>query len=144
QLPVSLSGGTFNLGGGSQIVTYEDETRDTTTGSITAGSKTLTVADEGVVVEGQRIRIAGAGPSGAALTTMATAVSETTVTLRDAAGTTVSGADTHTYSTVNYVQHGLGFGFLQYGIKYPGGSLSRYTVDEFLGVSSFGMRARGA
>lgn len=141
QLPATLRGGSFNLGGGSQIVYYDGDTRASTTGSAALNSSTLTVASA-IVEPGQRLRIVGGGPSGADLITMATAVAGTAVTLRDAVFAALTNAVVYTYSTVNYVQHGMGFGLLQFGIKWPMSTVSPYTLDEMAGVSSFGMGAR--
>lgn len=63
--------------------------------SITSGAKTLTFPAGGFVAGhvGAYVRVAGAGASGATLVTSITAVgSGTSVTVSDAAGTTVSGA----------------------------------------------------
>jgi parallel beta-helix repeat protein len=63
-----------------------------TTGSITAGSYTLTVNDATGLSAGNYISIAGAGSGGSNLATMVTAVSGTTITIWNAAVTSVTGA----------------------------------------------------
>jgi hypothetical protein len=63
-----------------------------TTGSIAAGSYILTVASSRGISTGVWISIAGAGPAGANLGTMVTAVSGTKITIWNAAGTSVTGA----------------------------------------------------
>lgn len=62
----------------------------TTTGSISATSKSLSVASAATFVVGQGIYIAGAGAAGANLVSYITAISGTTITINDAAGTAVS------------------------------------------------------
>lgn len=65
----------------------------TTTGSITAATNALAVASAAASFKiGHGIRIAGAGAGGGALRTRVTGVSANTLTLRDAAAFTVSGA----------------------------------------------------
>ena len=64
----------------------------TTTGSITAGQPTLTVASASTFAAGQGIFIAGAGASGAALVTTISSIAGTTLTLATNASTTVSSA----------------------------------------------------
>lgn len=77
----------------AQSTTYKASGSDTTTtGSITSGTATLTVASAVSWKVGQGIRIAGAGAAGAALTTTISAISGTTFTLAANASTTVSGA----------------------------------------------------
>jgi hypothetical protein len=68
-------------------------TKATTTGSITAGSPTLTVASATNLATSQQVTIAAAGLNGADLTTTITGISGTTVTLAANASTTVSGAE---------------------------------------------------
>ena len=64
-----------------------------TTGSMTSGSKTLTLTAAEDFQNGQGISVAGAGASGALLvTTIDGGAGTTTLTLADAAGTTVSAA----------------------------------------------------
>lgn len=77
----------------AQSTTYKASGSDTTTtGSITSGTATLTVASATSWKVGQGIRIAGAGAAGAALTTTISAISGTTFTLAANASTTVSSA----------------------------------------------------
>ncbi len=64
----------------------------TTTGSITSGSKALTVASTSTFAQGQGISVAGAGAAGVDLVTTIASISGLVVNLVDAAGTTVSGA----------------------------------------------------
>jgi hypothetical protein len=64
----------------------------TTTGSITSGLKALTVASTSTFAAGQGISIAGAGAAGATLVTTVSSISGLTITLADAASTTVAGA----------------------------------------------------
>lgn len=68
----------------------------TTTGSITTGTATLTVASASTFAINQGIYIAGAGTAGAALVTTITAISGTTFTLATTASTT---------ATTQLVQH---------------------------------------
>jgi hypothetical protein len=76
-----------------QSTTYKAAGVDTTTtGSITSGTASLTVASASSWKVGQGIRIAGAGAAGAALTTTISAISGTTFTLATNASTTVSSA----------------------------------------------------
>jgi hypothetical protein len=63
-----------------------------TTGSITAGSTTLTVASTIDFRVGQGISVGGAGISGSNLVSKIVAISGTTITLQGAAGTTVTNA----------------------------------------------------
>jgi len=63
-----------------------------TTGSITAGSTVLTVASAIDLQVGQGISVAGAGTSGGLLVSTIQAISGTTITLLDAASTTVTNA----------------------------------------------------
>lgn len=63
-----------------------------TTGDITSGSPTLTVASAATFEVGQGIYVAGAGTAGARLVTTISAISGTTITLASNAATTVSGA----------------------------------------------------
>lgn len=66
---------------------------ESTTGSITAGSSVLTLASPIDFQNGQGISVAGAGASGALLvSTIDSGAGTTTLTLADAAGTTVSAA----------------------------------------------------
>jgi hypothetical protein len=63
-----------------------------TTGSITSGTASLVVANAATWSAGQGIKVAGAGASGAALTTTVSSIVGTTLTLAANAGTTVSSA----------------------------------------------------
>ena len=64
-----------------------------TTGTISAGSTTLTLASAEDFKNGQGISVAGAGASGALLvTTIVSGAGTTTLTLKDAASTAVTGA----------------------------------------------------
>lgn len=64
-----------------------------TTGSMTSGSKTLTLTAAKDFKNGQDISVAGAGASGALLvSSIVSGAGTTTLTLADAAGTTVSAA----------------------------------------------------
>lgn len=73
----------------------------TTTGSITSGTPTLTLALAKDFVNGQGILVAGAGAAGADLvTTISSGAGTTTLTLANNAGTTVSGALTQHDDTV--------------------------------------------
>lgn len=62
----------------------------TTTGSITTGTSTLTVASATGLFIGDTVTVAGAGPAGAVLTAVITNIVSTTITLGTSAGTTVS------------------------------------------------------
>lgn len=117
--------------------------RAVTTGSINSGSTALTIASA-IVSVGQRIVVIGAGAAGADLTTTATAVSGTSVTLRDPAGTTVSGATVNTYTTAVYVPYTMGTGILGFEIVPPVDSLPRFTDVEFGGRRAFGLQAQTA
>lgn len=72
--------------------TFASGSSTTTTGSITLGQKALIVASATGWSVGMGISVAGAGASGALLVSQVVAISGTTFTLKDAAGTTVSGA----------------------------------------------------
>ena len=63
-----------------------------TTGGITAGANALTVASVASWKVNQGIKVAGAGPSGAALITSVSGIAGATLTLVGSASTTVSGA----------------------------------------------------
>lgn len=65
----------------------------TTTGDITSGTRTLTVASAAALAKYDGIVIVGAGPSSANLATTITNISGTTITIADAAGTTVIGGN---------------------------------------------------
>ncbi len=82
-------------GGGSSAVT--------TMGSITAGSKTLTVSSSSGITPGCRISVTGAGPNASLpnLMTIVVSVSGNTVTVNKAAVTTVSNAEVRLNATVN-------------------------------------------
>lgn len=66
--------------------------RVSTTGDITSGTPTLTVASATSIECGKVLRVIGAGPASADLFSEVIALSGTTVTLADNAGTTVVGA----------------------------------------------------
>jgi hypothetical protein len=72
--------------------TFASGSSQSTTGSITAGQTTLTVASAIDFKVGQGISVAGAGASGGLLVSQIVAISGTTFTLAAAAGTTVSNA----------------------------------------------------
>ncbi len=72
----------------------------TTTGSITSGSKALTVASTSTFAQGQGISVAGAGAAGVDLVTTIASISGLVVNLVDAAGTTVSSATVSHNDTV--------------------------------------------
>lgn len=74
----------------------------TTTGSITSGSNTLTVASASTWKVGHGILVAGAGAASADLTTTVTAIDGVTFTLEDAASTTVAGAAVYHDDTVAF------------------------------------------
>ena len=100
QLKVALtvnSGGKSDATSATDYITFRNNW--TTTGSISSGSSTLTLADGTFIKNGDAITVAGAGaiPSGSSTaTTLLATVSSggltTTLTLGTAASTTVSGA----------------------------------------------------
>ncbi|MHB1701134.1 MAG: hypothetical protein ACYCSN_13570 [Acidobacteriaceae bacterium] len=100
-----------------------------TTGSITAGSSTLTVASAGSMASGQSILVVGAGQYGGDLLTTISAVAGTTITLAAAAQTTVTTAlvNTGMYDEF-YLQSITGITFIapNIGTSYYGG---RYSIN---------------
>jgi hypothetical protein len=72
-----------------------------TTGTINAGSSSLTVGSSGPIAVGKNIVVVGAGKDGIPLQTTVSAVSGTTVTLAAAATTSVVTANVYAYSSAS-------------------------------------------
>lgn len=88
-----ISAGTLSRLGIANATDYgAGSSRTATTGSITTGTKLLTVASTTSYAAGQGISIAGAGAAGAALLTSITSISGLVITLAANASTTVTGA----------------------------------------------------
>jgi len=82
-----------------------------TTGSIMAGSTSLTVGSATGMVAGRWVAIAGAGASGAELMTTISSVSGTTITLASPASTTVAGAAVALTDAFTYMAEPMRLGF---------------------------------
>lgn len=122
-----------------------------TTGSMTSGSKTLTLTAAEDFQNGQGISVAGAGASGALLvTTIDSGAGTTTLTLTDAATTTVSDAEVWHDDTsaiqaaITAVENaGGGIVYLPGGF-YPVSSEMSHTADCSVTIRGVGRHASGS
>jgi len=97
----------------------------TTTGSMSSGTKVLTVADSSEIVIGTRLHIVGAGVGGVELETTVTSVSGVNITVDHFAKNTVSGAIVKIYRTPQYVQRSLGIGLANFNLRFPVGYIAQ-------------------
>lgn len=98
-----------------------------TTGSISAGSPTLTVAAATGIYGGRAVVVAGAGTAGRPHVTTVKSVSGTTVTLTDNAVTGVAGAD-------------VGYGTIFVDMNFDSTALSPYLTGKGLSLNAISKR----
>jgi hypothetical protein len=117
---------------GSDFIRSDDLYPDAaTTGSIVAGSKTLTLLDSSGVGVGTKLIISGAGIGGNTLTSSVKDIVGSTFILRDAAKATVSGSIVKKYWTPQYIQYSAGISLAQFNIKFPKNYLRPFNNVDF-------------
>lgn len=115
-----------------------------TTGSITSGTATLTVANAATWTTGQGIRVVGAGTAGADLTTTVSTIAGTTFTLAANAGTTVTNAVVSHTDDIFYAVTQAKLGMVDDDSSFSQSPASYYANSEPIHITSYPTTAASA